>query len=258
MCHRMGYNPCNGTSTGSHSATARSSGAAPGVSSQPPTRVASARMSIMVLTAFSASGPAARTVTCCPLVAPSPMTASTLLASARLAPTVSSTADSKAAAATASDPAGRAWRSPASVTVTVTSQLSGMTCLLARAQHRLDVPAGGGGDGGRDRALHERGIRDGDRLGEILGFGEQRADREHRAAQVGQDHHAGPGIGERERALDLGDAGRNAAVDRAAGGGDGHSSTTDLPGELGGSLGQRGAVRDEDDPYLRFVSHALS
>src|SRR5712691_10094440 len=147
-------------------------------------------MSIMVLTAFSASGPAARTVTCCPLVAPSPMTASTLLASARLAPTVSSTADSKAAAATASDPAGRAWRSPASVTVT--SQLSGMTCLLGRAQHRFDVPAGGCGDGGRDRALHERGIRDCDRLGEILGLGEQRADREHRAAQVGQDHHAGP------------------------------------------------------------------
>ena len=56
---------------------------------QPPTLVASARMPIIRATASCASGPAARTVTCWPLDAPSPMTASTLLASARLAPTIS-------------------------------------------------------------------------------------------------------------------------------------------------------------------------
>src|ERR1700727_1347157 len=98
------------------------------------------------------------------------MTASTLLASARLVPTVSSTEEVNFAAATASAPAGRACRSPASVTDA--SQLSGMTCLLGRTQHGLDVPARGGGDRGRDRALHERGIGDGNLIGNILGVGE--------------------------------------------------------------------------------------
>lgn len=125
----------------------------------------------MVATASRASGPVARTVTCWPLVAPSPMTASTLLAAAALAPTASSTEASNLAAATASD-----------------------------------------------RALHERGIGDGDRLGEIRRLGKQRAHRQHRAAEVRQYHHAGAGagVGEHERALDLGDAGPYAAVVRPA------------------------------------------
>src|SRR5215471_20369421 len=104
---------------------------------QPPTGVASARMPISAVTASAASGPAARTVICWPRVAPRPMTASTLLASAVLAPTVSSTADRNLAAITASDPAGRACRSP--VSVIAASQLPGMTRLLGRLQHRLDV-----------------------------------------------------------------------------------------------------------------------
>src|ERR1700677_4708422 len=108
------------------------------------------------------------------------MTASTLLASARLAPTVSSTDEANFAAATASAPAGRACRSPASVTDA--SQLSGMTRLLGGSKHGLDVSAGGGGDGGRDRAFHERSIGDGHLIGQIVGVGEQRADGGHRAA----------------------------------------------------------------------------
>src|SRR5712691_10125570 len=123
----------------------------------------------MVVTAALASGPAARTMTSWPLVAPSPITASTLLASALLAPTVSSTEDANFAAAIASDPAGRACRSPASVTAA--SQLSGMTCLLGRAEHCLDIPARRRGDRRRDCALHERSIGDGERLGQILQLG---------------------------------------------------------------------------------------
>src|SRR5712692_9694083 len=226
------------------------------VISQPATGVAAARMPIMVVTACRASGPAARTVTRWPLVAPSPITARTLLASALLAPTISSTADSNFAAAIASDPAGRACRSPASVTAA--SQLSGMTCLLGRAEHCLDIPARCRGDRRGDRALHERGIGHGERLGEILRLGQQRPDREHRAAEVRQDDHAGTGVGEPERARDLGDAGPDAAVLRPARGGDDHRPAADLPGDLGSTLGQRGAVRDEDNPYPRFVAHDLS
>src|ERR1022692_2110041 len=184
-------------------------------------------MPTMAATASRASGPLARTVTCWPLAAPSPMTPSTLLASARLAPAVSSTADSNFAAATASAPAGRACRSPASVTVS--SQLSGMTCLLGCVQHRFEVPAGGRGDRSRDRAFHEGSIGDSHRLGEVVtGVGEQRADGEHRASEIGQDKHAGPGVGEPERAFDLGDAGPDAAVVRPARGGDGHGPAADL------------------------------
>ncbi len=62
--------------------------------------------------AASASGPVAVTVTRCPLVAPRPITPSTLLASARLLPTVSETAEENFAAVTDSAPAGRACRSP--------------------------------------------------------------------------------------------------------------------------------------------------
>src|SRR5437868_242920 len=71
-------------------------------------------------------------------------------------------------------------------------------------------------------------------------------------------HHAGPGAGLPQRAADPRDAGPDAAVIRAARRGDDDAPAADLPGHLGRSLGQRGAVRDEDDPYPYFVAHALS
>jgi hypothetical protein len=63
-------------------------------------------MPIIVAAVSLASGPVARTVICWPLLAPSCMTASTLLALAWFAPTVSSTVESNFAAATDSAPAG--------------------------------------------------------------------------------------------------------------------------------------------------------
>src|SRR6266851_2081908 len=212
-------------------------------------------MPIMAETASAASGPAARTVICCPRVAPRPMTARTLLASAVLEPTANSTADRNFAAATASDPAGRACRSP--VRVIAASQLPDMTRLLGRLEHRLDVSAGCGGDRGRDRALDEGGVGHGDRPREVL-LGEERPDGEHRTAEVGQYHHAGAAAGPQQRMADPGDAGPDAALVGAARRGDDHASAADLPGHLGRSLGERGAVRDEDDPYPCFVAHALS
>jgi hypothetical protein len=94
-----------------------------------------------------------------------------------------------------------------------------MTRLLRRIKHRLEVTAGGRGDGGRDRALHERGIGHGDLPGKIFWVGQEGADGEHRAAEVRQDQHAGPGVGKPERALDLSDAGPEARLtspDRSA------------------------------------------
>src|SRR5689334_10364382 len=226
-----------------------------GWAGQPPTGVASARTPIRAVTASAASGPAARTVICWPRVAPRPMTASTLLASAVFVPAVSSTTAWNLAAITARDPAGRACRSP--VSVIAASQLPGMTRLLGRLQHRLDVAASRGGDRGRDRALDERGIRQGDGPGEIL-LGEQRPDRQHRAAEVGQDHHAGTGARALHRPADPRDTGPDAAVVRATRRGDDDAPAADLPGHLGRALGQRGTVRDENDANPCFVAHALS
>src|SRR6516164_2818188 len=113
-------------------------------------------MATIAATASSASGPSAATVTCWPLVAPRPMTPSTLLASARLPPTVSDTAEENFAAATASAPAGRACRSP--VRVNACSQLAGMARLLRRGKDGLDVRAAGRGHGRGDRALDERRV----------------------------------------------------------------------------------------------------
>src|ERR1700722_18443733 len=176
------------------------------------------RMPMSVCTAFSASGPTARTVTCWPLLAPSCMTASTLFASACEPPvTASCTVEENWAAATDSAPAGRACRSPASVIVS--SEFSGMTCLLRGVQDSLEAAACGGGDRGRDRALDERGIGDLERAGQVAAVvGQQRPHGQHRAAQVGQDHHAGPRVRAPDRGGDLVDAGAQAAVVRPAGG----------------------------------------
>src|SRR5208282_6140916 len=110
-------------------------------------------MTMRAATASWASGPAAETVTCWPLVAPRPITPRTLLASAVWPPAVTETAEANRPAATASAPAGRACRSPASVmpcSQLSCSQLADMTCLLCRGGDRLDVPAGRG----RDRRGH--------------------------------------------------------------------------------------------------------
>src|ERR1700742_4624034 len=112
-------------------------------------------MAITAATACSASGPVAAAVICWPLVAPRPITASTLLALAVRSPAVSDTSLSNLAAATASWPAGRACRSPSRVMtwVMACSELAGMPRLLGRAAHGGDVRACGGGDRGRDHAF---------------------------------------------------------------------------------------------------------
>src|SRR5579859_3006398 len=124
-----------------------------------------------VATAWLASGPVARTRTRWPLLAPSPITSSTLLASTLASPTTICTADAKPAAATASIPAGRACRSPDSVISA--SELSGMASLLRRGEHRLDVPPDGGRHRRRDRSLHEGSVGQLDRFGKPFGFGQQ-------------------------------------------------------------------------------------
>src|SRR5216683_6486890 len=126
--------------------------------SKPPTLVASPRMVMRAATASLASGPAAATVTRWPLVAPRPITPRTLLASAECSPAVTETAEANRPAATASAPAGRACRSPASVMPC--SQLADMSCLLCGGGDRLDVPAGGGRDRRGHRALDERRVRE--------------------------------------------------------------------------------------------------
>src|SRR5260370_5105795 len=122
--------------------------------SKPPTRVDSLRTATRAVTASLASGPAAETVTHWPLVAPRPITPRTLLASAVCPPAVTETAEANRPAATASAPAGRACRSPASVMPC--SQLAGMSCLLCGGGDRLDVSARGRGDRRGHPALHAR------------------------------------------------------------------------------------------------------
>src|SRR5256885_8799560 len=110
-------------------------------------------MVMRAATASWASGPAAETVTCWPLVAPRPITPSTLLASAVWLPAVTDTAEANRPAATTSAPAGRACRSPARVMTC--SQLAAIPCLLGRGDHRLDVAARSGRDRRGDRAPAE-------------------------------------------------------------------------------------------------------
>ena len=94
-------------------------------------------------TASSASGPSAATVTSWPLVAPSPMTDSTLLASTVRAPALSDTAEVNLAAATASAPAGRACKvnGPARESASPVE-------IWEQHGHGLGVARGGGAHGG--------------------------------------------------------------------------------------------------------------
>src|SRR5213078_52042 len=161
---------------------------------QPPTLVASPRMAMSAATASRASGPAAETVMCWPLVAPRPITPSTLLASAVLPPAVTETAEANRPAATASAPAGRACRSPARTMAR--SQLADMTRLLSR---------------GGDRTLDERRVREHQAPGLAVVL-QHRPHRQYRAAQVGQHDHAGTVLGLGDAAGHLGRARAQVAV----------------------------------------------
>src|SRR5690349_15441154 len=193
-------------------------------------------MVMRAATASWASGPAAETVTCWPLVAPRPITPSTLLASAVWLPAVTDTAEANRPAATASAPAG----------VMTCSQLADMTCLLGRGDDRLDVAARGGRDRRGDRALDERRVGEQHALGVAMIL-EHRPDGEYRAAQVRQHDHAGAAFGVAEPAFHLGRAGPEIAVVGAPGRDDGHRAAADLRGQVRRARGEFGAMRDEDD-----------
>src|ERR1700748_3253022 len=80
-------------------------------------------MVMRAATASWASGPAAETVTCWPLVAPRPITPSTLLASAVWLPAVTDTAEAPSAAAhRGGDPAARHGERPGRAGVQVAGQ----------------------------------------------------------------------------------------------------------------------------------------
>src|SRR6266568_9423647 len=181
-------------------------------------------MVMRAATASWASGPAAETVTCWPLVAPRPITPSTLLASAVWLPAVTDTAEANRPAATASAPAGRACRSPARVMTC--SQLADMTGLLGRGDDRLDVAARGGRDRRGDRALDKRRVGEQHALGVAMIL-EHRPDGEYRAAQVRQHDHAGAALGVAEPAFHLGRAGPEIAVVGAPGRDDRHRAAAD-------------------------------
>src|SRR5690242_7225472 len=93
-----------------------------------------------------------------------------------------------------------------------------MARLLGRGENRLDVPAPGSGDGRRHDALDERRVGELDPRGQVTGLAEQRPDGEDGAAQVGQDHDAGPAVGELYRPLHLRRARAEPPVVGAAGG----------------------------------------
>src|SRR5258708_18350876 len=161
-------------------------------------------------TASLASWPVALTMTSWPLVAPRAMTDSTLLASALAVPTVIWTGDVNLPAATASEPAGRACRSP--VRMTPASELSGMPRPLGCLGYRLDVAPDSRGDRCGHRSLDERGVGEHDRLGKDSRLGQQGPDGEYRAAQVGQDQNAGAGGRGADGAADLRDARADAPI----------------------------------------------
>src|SRR3984885_1065065 len=180
---------------------------------QPPTLVASLRMAMRAATASSALGPAAETMTCWPVVAPRPITPSTLLASAVWPPAVTRTAEANRPADTERAPAGRACRPPPRVIPR--SQLADMACLLRGGGHRLDVPASGSRDRGGDGALHERRVGEQHVRVGAVGLG-HRLDGQYRAAQVRQHDVSCAAVGDADTAGHLGRVGAKAAVVGAA------------------------------------------
>src|SRR5258708_3399552 len=216
----------------------------------------------MAVTASLPSRPGGLPVTTWPLVARMPITLSRLLASAVLASADSRIDDSNLAAAIASEPAGRACKSPASVTaaseIPVALELPGMTSLLCRARDGLDVTAHGGGDGRGHRTLDERRVGDGERLRQADLLRQQSAHSQDRSAKIRKDDHARAGGCRCEGAPDLVYARAEAAVVGAASRHDGHPAPANLVGQLGGPCRQARAVRDEDDPHPRDLGHGLS
>src|ERR1700733_1859360 len=190
-----------------------------------PTRVAPPTIATSAPTASAASGPSAETVITWPLVAPTPITPRTLLASTVLLPAVTDTDAANRPAATARAPAGRACRSPVSV---IDSELAGMPCLLRGRGDGLQVRSRGRGHRRRHRPLHKRRVREHDaRARHVLEHGPH---GEHRAAQVGQYQHARARFGARHRARHLLGAGAQFAVLGAAGGEHPHGPPADLAG----------------------------
>src|SRR5690349_6038053 len=102
----------------------------------------------------------------------------------------------KPAAARTTAPAGRACRWAGSTTGT--SELVGIARLRRGGYHGVELGAGTGEHGGRDRALDERRVDEHRRVlvGPVL---QHRTGGEHGAAEIGQDDHAAPAIGPVDR-----------------------------------------------------------
>src|ERR1700733_7856777 len=219
-----------------------------------PTRVASPIIAISSATASAASGPSAETVITWPLVAPSPITPRTLLASTVLLPAVTDTDAANRPAATASAPAGRACRSPVSV---IDSELAGMPCLLRGRGDRLQVRSRGGGHRRRHRPLHERRVRE--HHARARHVHEQGPHGEHRAAKVGQHEHARARLGARHRARHFLRACAEFAVFCTSRGEHQNGTAADLAGEVRRALREPDAMRYQHDSYpWRYVRHGLS
>ena len=85
---------------------------------------------------------------------------------------------------------------------------------------------------------------------------QHRADAQHRAADVGQDHHAGSGVGLANRVGDPSAVGAERSVGASAGGHDANVATGDLGRHGGESLGDRRRVRDQYNARRSCTIHA--
>src|SRR6185436_7320929 len=209
--------------------------------------------------ASDASAPEVSSTTSEPPVAPSASTWRMLLASARRSPAISVTDASYAAAARTSLPAGRAWRSTPSGSRTVRTwplELTDIPGLLGRRAHRVQVAPGGGRHRGGDGALDQRrvGQYGVDAVGHAVR--QHGADAEDGAADIGQHHHPGAGVGLDQRAGNSAAVGAQGALGPAAGGHDRDAVSRNLAGHRGQALGDRGRVRDQYNARRAGVIHA--
>ena len=176
-----------------------------------------------------------------PALAPSASTASRLLASASRPFTATRMADWKPMAERTKCAAGRAWRSTPAGRATSVSELAGTPGLLRGTGHVGERRARRGGDRGRDRALHDRGVREDDvAVGLTLEHG---ADGEDRAAQIAEDDHALAGLGARDGGVHAVPVGAQGAVRAAADSLDAHVGPGHLAGECDQAAGELRAVR---------------
>src|SRR4051794_25617486 len=101
-----------------------------------------------------------------------------------------------------------------------TSELVGITGLLGGADYIVERAPGGCGDGGGDGAVDDRGV---DQLHVPVGLRRENvADREDRAAEVGEDRDAGALVGAPDRVADACLVGAEPAGGGAAGRLDAH------------------------------------